>query len=476
MKKKFKFDFNPHKKVVDELTLNVIKSLDQKSAASSKKEKEESSDESSEDEGPLDRDIIKRKTKGKKGEGSGSKKSSTKDSSPAEDVFDDEDMATAIKRRRAAASTKKNGKKGAPVSGKKRAAPAGITKILMVSDEVFTVTQKRYMRRSDIVKYMYSYFKENDLLDPTDRRMVLSDDALFKITGEKRFQAFGLMKLMKNHVKDAEDLDEETKFDILRDLGVDQEALDEAFKKKEKEKKKSETATPRKGKSVFSRFCVLSDELSDLTGQRYMTRSDVVKFMWTYFKANNLMDPKDKRMVIVDERLKPIFPQKRIQAFVMMKTLKNHVKDPTFLGSEHQEAIMVLLKENEEKAAEDAITVKEEAASTSKIEKVEERAKKVRDSDDSDSDNENENNGFSKIKTQHRWGEEENGAYESSSEEELEIKQPPPKMEVEEEQEDSDNSSSSSSEDEKPLAKKFKPASASMKSSEKCFSESDSDD
>lgn len=69
----------------------------------------------------------------------------------------------------------------------------------------------------------------------------------------------------------------------------------------------------RKGTSVFSRICVLSDELTAFFNKRYLRRSDVVKGMWAYFKANDLMDPKDRRMVILDEKLKTIFTGKRIQ-------------------------------------------------------------------------------------------------------------------------------------------------------------------
>ncbi|KAI1731596.1 SWIB/MDM2 domain-containing protein [Ditylenchus destructor] len=101
-------------------------------------------------------------------------------------------------------------------------------------------------------------------------------------------------------------------------------------------KRKTDPNKPnnRKGKSAFSRICVLSDDLTNMIGKRYMKRADVVKAMWAYFREHDLMDPKDRRMVILDEPLKKIFNGKRIQAFGMMKGLKTHIKDAEFLDEE----------------------------------------------------------------------------------------------------------------------------------------------
>lgn len=76
-------------------------------------------------------------------------------------------------------------------------------------------------------------------------------------------------------------------------------------------------------------MCALSPELATLLGRRYSRRSDVVKEMWNYLRANNLQDPKNKQFYYLDEPLKKIFGKgaKRIKAFGMMGKLKCHVKD-----------------------------------------------------------------------------------------------------------------------------------------------------
>lgn len=85
--------------------------------------------------------------------------------------------------------------------------------------------------------------------------------------------------------------------------------------RKRKTKEPGETSN-RKGNSTFSKICVLSDDLTAFfDGKRYMRRADVVKKMWIYFKGNDLMDPKDRRMVILDDKLKTVIntSAKRIQ-------------------------------------------------------------------------------------------------------------------------------------------------------------------
>lgn len=54
-------------------------------------------------------------------------------------------------------------------------------------------------------------------------------------------------------------------------------------------------------------ICELSDDLSALTGIRYLRRCDVMKFMWAYFRLHNLFDPKDRRLVVLNEPLKKVF-------------------------------------------------------------------------------------------------------------------------------------------------------------------------
>jgi len=78
---------------------------------------------------------------------------------------------------------------------------------------------------------------------------------------------------------------------------------------------------------VYSRECVLSEELASVMGTDKMARKDVVSRMWAIFKERSLMDPANKQYVICDQQLEQVFKTKKFKAFGMMKILKNHIKD-----------------------------------------------------------------------------------------------------------------------------------------------------
>lgn len=79
-----------------------------------------------------------------------------------------------------------------------------------------------------------------------------------------------------------------------------------------KRARKTKEAGTKKN-TAFTRICVLSDELSSILDRKYMRRSDVVKAMWVYFKEHNMLDPKDKRFVLIDDRMRTVFGSKRVQ-------------------------------------------------------------------------------------------------------------------------------------------------------------------
>ena len=64
-----------------------------------------------------------------------------------------------------------------------------------------------------------------------------------------------------------------------------------------------------------------------------MARTEVVRQLWKYFKDHSLQDPKDKRFILCDARLKTIFQKDRINAFKMNQTLSNHLKSKTEVTS-----------------------------------------------------------------------------------------------------------------------------------------------
>jgi chromatin remodeling complex protein RSC6 len=70
-----------------------------------------------------------------------------------------------------------------------------------------------------------------------------------------------------------------------------------------------------------------SPELAAVIGDEKLSRGDVVSKMWTYIKQHNLQNPSNKREIVADEKLKPVFGGKdKVDMFEMNKHLANHLK------------------------------------------------------------------------------------------------------------------------------------------------------
>jgi chromatin remodeling complex protein RSC6 len=70
----------------------------------------------------------------------------------------------------------------------------------------------------------------------------------------------------------------------------------------------------------------ISPELAVVVGEGPMPRSEVVKKLWVYIKANNLQDPQNKRNIVADEALKVVFGGKEVvDMFEMTKLVSAHL-------------------------------------------------------------------------------------------------------------------------------------------------------
>ncbi len=69
-----------------------------------------------------------------------------------------------------------------------------------------------------------------------------------------------------------------------------------------------------------------SPELAKITGSAALPRSEVVSKMWAYIKKNNLQNPANKREILADATLKPIFGVDKCTMFEMNKHLSRHMK------------------------------------------------------------------------------------------------------------------------------------------------------
>jgi len=70
-----------------------------------------------------------------------------------------------------------------------------------------------------------------------------------------------------------------------------------------------------------------SPQLAAVVGAGQVTRGDVVSKIWAYIKKNNLQNPKNKREILADDKLRPVFDGKAaVSMFEMNKHLAKHLK------------------------------------------------------------------------------------------------------------------------------------------------------
>ena len=69
-----------------------------------------------------------------------------------------------------------------------------------------------------------------------------------------------------------------------------------------------------------------SPELAKITGPDSLPRSEIVSKMWAYIKKNDLQNPENKREILADATLEPIFGAKKVTMFEMNKHISKHVK------------------------------------------------------------------------------------------------------------------------------------------------------
>ncbi len=78
--------------------------------------------------------------------------------------------------------------------------------------------------------------------------------------------------------------------------------------------------------AALSKPLTLSPELEAVVGKGPMPRTEVVKQLWVYIKKNSLQNPKNKRNILSDDKLKAIFGGKsEVTMFEMTKLVSAHL-------------------------------------------------------------------------------------------------------------------------------------------------------
>ncbi|KAL3654680.1 hypothetical protein CASFOL_001415 [Castilleja foliolosa] len=200
----------------------------------------------------------------------------------------------------------------------KKRGGGGFTKLCSLSPELQKFTGVSQLARTEVVKQLWSYIRENNLQDPSNRRNIVCDDTLRNLFAVDTIDMFQMNKALTKHIWP---------------LDSDGAPANSAPKEKQPKKERDEDGPnkkekrPRGGNSAFLAPLKLSDALVKFlgTGESELPRSDVVKRIWDYIKLKNLQDPADKRQILCDEKLKELFNVDTFHGFSMAKFLTAHL-------------------------------------------------------------------------------------------------------------------------------------------------------
>lgn len=81
----------------------------------------------------------------------------------------------------------------------------------------------------------------------------------------------------------------------------------------------------RKPNAAFMKAMTPSAELAAVIGANPVARTEAVKQMWDYIKANNLQNPANKRNILADEKLRKVFGKDEVTMFELTGILGKHL-------------------------------------------------------------------------------------------------------------------------------------------------------
>lgn len=92
-------------------------------------------------------------------------------------------------------------------------------------------------------------------------------------------------------------------------------------------KKAVKKKSARKPSAAFMKALTPSAALAEVVGSKPLARTEVVKKIWVYIKANKLQDATNRRMINADPKLKVVFSGKgQVSMFDMAKHISKHLK------------------------------------------------------------------------------------------------------------------------------------------------------
>jgi upstream activation factor subunit UAF30 len=198
------------------------------------------------------------------------------------------------------------------VSSGKGAGGKGLAQKKEISDKLAAFLGKgKTMARTEIVRELWNYIRENNLQNPSNKREIMLDDAMRKVFECPTFTMFTMNKYIGAHIHPFKAVD-----------------LTSTPKRTSSKRKASKArgSTAKKARKVGTQPPYrLSEELQAIVGTDVLPRPQVVSKLWEYIKANNLQNENDRREILCDEKLKKVLKKDKISMFQMNVPIGAHL-------------------------------------------------------------------------------------------------------------------------------------------------------
>jgi len=206
------------------------------------------------------------------------------------------------------------------------------------------------MPRAQVTKRIWEYIKAESLQNPHDKREILCQKRLVPLFGSRKsINMFKMTAALSTHMKSMADLTPAStrpttaskSGKTAKKVGAKKtgKGLAKASVKTKTAGKSGEKATKPKSKprreaeggsghahgGGLQAPQRLSPELADLLGTHVLARTQVVKKLHEYFNAKGCKVPEDRRRILLDDKLKKIFPGEEVNMFSMNKHLSAHL-------------------------------------------------------------------------------------------------------------------------------------------------------
>ncbi len=95
--------------------------------------------------------------------------------------------------------------------------------------------------------------------------------------------------------------------------------------KKAQSGKAASASTGDKKPNALQKPLQPSKELAAVVGSEPLSRGEVVSRVWDYIRKNNLQNSENRREILADDKLEPVFGKKKVTMFEMNKHLAQHL-------------------------------------------------------------------------------------------------------------------------------------------------------